>query len=267
MGDTDFFDAVGERGDLDPADADAATEATLAVLGDHLADTVVTDLTDPLPDDIAEAFEAAATDPPSAFDYEAFVSRVADRIGVDEGEAERRARAVGATLADRADDDALAAAREQLPEEYDRLFWMAESDDLLERVAAEGGLDSTDAAREATAAVLATLGERITPGEAEAVAAYLPDEFATALAPEEDVAGGAGAVTADPEAEETETDAVAADYDVAAFVERVAEREGVDEETAAEHVGAVSDALGGAVPSREFTDVLEQLPDAYGTVL
>lgn len=278
MGDTDFYDAVGERADLDAATADAATLATLAVLGDHLSGTVVADLVGPLPDGAADAFAASAADPPTAFAYEEFVRRVADRLDVDEGEAERRARAVGATLAARVDGEALADARDQLPEAFDRLFWVPTTGEILARVERATDVDGTAAAREATTAVLATLGERITPGQAAAFAAYLPDEFASALAPAADVpdgstrpaAGNAGtggdAETGDGAGEDG-TDRVPGDYDVDEFVARVADLEGVDRERARRHVGAVFDALAGAVPPDEVEDLLDQLPDAYGTVL
>lgn len=265
MGDTDFSDAVSERGNFETASADEATLATLTALGDHLADTVVDDLREPVPAEAAEAFAASAADPPASFSYGTFLERVADRLGVDEGEAERRARAVGATLAARTDEAALAAARDQLPDAYDRLFWVPTADEILDRVADAESLDSADEAREATTAVLAALGERLTPGEADTLAAYLPDEFATALYPAEDVP--AGATDGAPDPPTADTDAVAADYDVAAFVERVAELEGVDEERAREHAGVVTDALADAVPPREFEDALDQLPQAYGAIL
>lgn len=265
MGDTDFYDAVGDRGRLDAAAADEATLVTLRVLGDHLADTVVADLTGPLPDESADEFAAGAADPPSSISYEEFLERVADRLDVDHGEAERRARAVGATLAARADDEALTSARAQLPDAYDRLFWVPSADEILDRVQAAGDLDSANTAREATTAVLAALGERLTPGEAGALAAYLPEEFATALDPAEDVPPGA--TDGAPSPPDVDTDAVAADYDVEEFVARVAELEGVDQDRAREHVGLVTDALAEAVPPREFEDALDQLPQAYGTIL
>lgn len=268
MGERDFYETVRERGDLDPAAADSATLATLSVLGDHLSDTVVEDLASPLPDEAASAFADAAADPPAGFTYEEFRSRVADRLDVDEGTAEHRARAVGGALALAVDDATLADAREQLPEEFDRLFWVPSASEFLATVRDAGDARSTDEAREAATAVLATLGERITPGEAEEVAAYLPDEFATALAPDEDTPEGA---TAEGSARSDEGagdgDRVAEDYDVESFVERVAEREGADRETAERHVGGVSDAVARAIPRDEFEDVLEQLPDEYGSVL
>lgn len=271
MGEIDFYEAVRERERLDPAAADAATLATLSVLGDHLADTVVEDLTDPLPAEAAEAFLDAAADPPDEFDYGEFADRVADRLDVDPGTAEHRARAVGATLAERVDDEDLRAARDQLPDAYDRLFWMPEASDLLETVRDESGVESNDEAREVTTAALATLGERITPGQAEKIAAYIPEEFATALAPDEREvveAVDAETETADREdGEAVDTDAVAADYDADEFVDRVAERADVDRETARESVGAVSEALAESVPRREFEDLLQQLPDEYGGVL
>jgi uncharacterized protein (DUF2267 family) len=94
--------------------------------------------------------------------------------------------------------------------------------------------------------VLRTLAERITAGEARDIAAFLPPELGRYLemAPE----------PAEP-------------FDRATFVRRVADREGVDQETAERHALAVFRALGVAVAPGELRDMAAQLPKDFEDVL
>lgn len=103
------------------------------------------------------------------------------------------------------------------------------------------GLPRPEAER-AAQAVLRTLAERITRGEARDIAAFLPPELRRYLemAPE----------PAEP-------------FDRATFVRRVAEREGVDPETAERHALAVFRAVGLAVAPGELRDMASQLPKDF----
>jgi uncharacterized protein (DUF2267 family) len=107
------------------------------------------------------------------------------------------------------------------------------------------GLDRPEAER-ATEAALRTLAERITGGEARDIAAFLPREMRGWMVPT-------------PEAAEP--------FDRLEFIRRVAEREGVDPETAEEHVRAVFQMLGFAVAPGELRDMASQLPKDFEDLL
>src|ERR1700704_5177476 len=91
------------------------------------------------------------------------------------------------------------------------------------------GLVRPDVER-AVEAALRTLAERITRGEAEDIAAFLPPEVRAWL-------------TSAPEPAEG--------FDRREFIRRVAEREGVDPATAEEHVRGIFEVLGFAVAPGE----------------
>jgi uncharacterized protein (DUF2267 family) len=95
-------------------------------------------------------------------------------------------------------------------------------------------------------ATLRTLAERITRGEAEDIALFLPREPRPAL-------------TSAPEPAEA--------FDLMEFVARVAGREGVDQQSAFDHARAVFTALGAAVAPGELRDMLAQLPRDYEPLL
>jgi uncharacterized protein (DUF2267 family) len=107
------------------------------------------------------------------------------------------------------------------------------------------GLDRP-AAERATEATLRTLAERITGGEARDIAAFLPREMRDWLVP-----------TREP----------AEPFDRREFIRRVAESEGVDPDTAAEHVRAVFQMLGFAVAPGELRDMASQLPKDFDDLL
>jgi uncharacterized protein (DUF2267 family) len=114
------------------------------------------------------------------------------------------------------------------------------------RLVEEGtGLLRPEAER-AAHAVLRVLARRITLGEADDIAAFLPPEFRHDL---------------------TDTPEPAERFDVDEFARRVAELEGVDERTALEHARAVFRALGQAVAPGELRDMAAQLPADYEPLL
>jgi uncharacterized protein (DUF2267 family) len=102
-----------------------------------------------------------------------------------------------------------------------------------------------DRAERATEATLQTLAERIDAGEARDLAAELPDEVAPWLA----------------------TTTPAERLDIDEFLRRVAEREGVDMETAERHAAAVFVALQRAVRPQEFADLSAELPKDFAPLL
>jgi uncharacterized protein (DUF2267 family) len=108
-----------------------------------------------------------------------------------------------------------------------------------------GGLPRPDAER-AVRAVLRVLGRRISTGEAEDIAAFLPAELRLTL---------------------TDAPEPAQAFGLDAFVRRVAELEGVDEATAFEHARAVFVALGQAVAPGELRDMASQLSKEFEPLL
>lgn len=115
---------------------------------------------------------------------------------------------------------------------------------LYESIRERADLESTDAAREAAAATLRTLGERIANGEATDLAEHLPAELADAVVEPGDEADASG-----PDE----------------FVSRVVERlDDVDPAAAERLVQATFEAVGSRTNLREWRDVRTQLPGEFG---
>lgn len=119
--------------------------------------------------------------------------------------------------------------------------------EFVERVESRITPAQTAAAELAIASTLATLGERITGGEAEDIAAQLPEELKGPLYDRE---------TGD-----------AQEFSLDEFYERVARREGVSVEEATEHVAAVMGVLREALSGGEVEDVISQLPAEFEPLL
>lgn len=118
---------------------------------------------------------------------------------------------------------------------------------MEEQIAANRSVgDARRAAEYAITATLETLNERITGGEARDLAAQLPKEVQPALR---------------PKAEEAES------LSLEEFYRRVAEREGVDVETARIDSSAVMRVIREAVAPGELDDVMGQLPEGFNTLL
>lgn len=96
-----------------------------------------------------------------------------------------------------------------------------------------------------TRVVLGVLADRIAEGEAQDIAAQLPQELAPALEGSRDAEG----------------------FNAEEFIDRVAETEGVDAETAARYVRAVFDALGRTLDQDEYDDLVSELPRDYAPLL
>jgi uncharacterized protein (DUF2267 family) len=109
----------------------------------------------------------------------------------------------------------------------------------------EAGIPRDEAER-AVQATLRTLAERITGGEVRELRALLGPQFRPWLpvTPEE-----------------------AERFGLDEFLRRVAERDGADRPTAAEHARAVFTALGQAIAPGEMHDVVRQLPAEFDTLL
>jgi uncharacterized protein (DUF2267 family) len=105
---------------------------------------------------------------------------------------------------------------------------------------------SRPASERAIEATLRTLSERISGGEAQDIAAFLPQEVRPWL-------------TSAPEPAEP--------FDREELIRRVADRERVDPSVAEDHVRAVFQALGFAVAPGELRDMAAQLPRDYEDLL
>ena len=116
---------------------------------------------------------------------------------------------------------------------------------FIELVEADAGIGPAEA-RRAVRATLATLGERITRGEAEDVAPFVPSEFRELF---------------------TSASGSAEPFGVAEFVHRVAEREGVDGKTAERYVRAVFVALSAVASLDALSNLEAQLSNDFGPLL
>lgn len=111
--------------------------------------------------------------------------------------------------------------------------------DFMQFVKERSGIKSDDAAKKAIESVLEVLGQRITIGQAEDVAAALPPELRPYL---RQTPG------ADP-------------FNLSEFLIRVSEKEGVAVTTAEHHARAVLSVLADWIPRAELRDTLKQIPN------
>jgi uncharacterized protein (DUF2267 family) len=122
--------------------------------------------------------------------------------------------------------------------------------EFLQRVeeqigASEPATQTQCAAEQAITATLETLSERLTGGEANDLAAQLPEELKAPL---------------ERSAEEAEG------FSLEEFYGRVAEREGVDIETARNDASAVMSVLRVAVTPGQLDDLMAQLPSEFNVL-
>lgn len=242
---TEFSTIVSDRADVSTTEAERTAEAVLKTLSEGISHGEAADLGDELPEQFRRVLldtDRARAEPPA---FDEFVSRVSERLDVDEHEGLQRSQAVVAALSEVAGVDEVENARDQLPPEYEELFQPGEalgSENFVEAVADHGDLSKTHA-RSASEATLSVLGERLSKGEAEDVAEYLPDRAADWLVPDEP--------------------ARALDYDYDELLAHVADEENISTERAERHVDAVTDVLAETVGESEFENMASQLPETY----
>ncbi|WP_290812908.1 DUF2267 domain-containing protein [Halovivax sp.] len=122
----------------------------------------------------------------------------------------------------------------------------------MDRSEFEELVDHSDAVSEPvpiTEAVLETLGESLAAGQAEAVAKWLPDEYAETLT----APGG-------------EAESLSAEDFTDRVRERLDERGAESDGEILARAGAVTDALATTVPHDELLDLRSQLPDRIGSL-
>lgn len=112
--------------------------------------------------------------------------------------------------------------------------------EFIRMVQSDAGLDA-DAAERAARATLTTLAERLSPGEARDLLEEVPAEMKPRVY----------------------TESAAERFDIDEFLRRVAERAGMDVETAERHARAVFFAFGRAVRADEIDDVAAELPQDF----
>ncbi|WP_435102347.1 DUF2267 domain-containing protein [Halarchaeum sp. P4] len=243
---TVFVDIVERRGGLNtPSEAEETAEAVLRTLSENLSHGEAADLAQPLPDRFGRVLLETDQGEDAPMSLPVFFRTVAKRLDVEESEAESRTQAVVAALADIVGADEVEDAAAQFPPEYEVVFAPGEALGALsfvEAVESRGEIDR-ETARRASRAVLGVFGERLSAGEAEDVAEYLPAEAAAWLTP--------------PEA------TPARDYDFDDLVGRVADRESVSRERALTHLETVTDVLAETVGEDEFERMRAQLPETY----
>jgi uncharacterized protein (DUF2267 family) len=130
----------------------------------------------------------------------------------------------------------------------DVLYWYTDEwryERFITTIEQHAGISWNDAERAARATLL-TLGERLSAGQGRQLAEDLPLQIRRWL---------------------LEDGENAEDFDAGEFLRRVAEREGVDRETAEEHAKAVFVALARLVRGEEITRLAAQLPSEYKRLL
>lgn len=257
-----FITTIQQKAGISWDKAERAAQATLETLAERISFGEARDLAEDLPHEVATWLLSAAGDA-EAFDAEQFIRRVAAREDVDTDTAEKHVRAVLIALARLVRKHEIRDLISELPSDYDRLIRDAVKrsapgadppevmpvDELIDRVEGRAGLDRA-AAHRATEAVLETLAERIAGGEVDDIAENLPAPLRDSLERGKERTGG--------KAQRMSLDE---------FVARVAEREGVTWEEALDHAHAVFTTLREALPDKEISDLLAELPRGYSEAL
>ncbi|MCW2983453.1 MAG: hypothetical protein JWR63_1023 [Conexibacter sp.] len=255
---TDYagFLATVEREAHVPRDeAEGAVSATLETLGERISGGEARDLAERLPAQLAELVVRHADDGPQPLSAREFLKRVQIRELVPIDAAEAHVRAVFAALRRTVGPDEIADLASELPRDLERLLFddppppdeLGEDEDFdfVDRVARRTALDA-EGARRATETVLEMLAFRLSAGEAEDLAAHLPEDLRAA------VRRG----TAEKRSPEADW------LPLKQFLIAIAEREGVPRSAARLHARAVLETLAEAVGD-EIDDVAAQLPAEY----
>jgi uncharacterized protein (DUF2267 family) len=256
-----FITSIEQRAGIGWDKAERAARATLETLAERISGGQARDLAAELPQDVRGWLLSGGGDA-EPFDAREFVRRVAEREGVDTDTAERHIRAVMVALARLVRHHEVADLLAELPADYQPLFGDAaqltrypsasevmETDEFIDRVSGRAGLDHASAERAANA-VLDTLAQRIAGGEVDDLAEALPPTLRPALESGKSASGG--------KAQRISLDE---------FIGRIAEREGVSWDDALDHTRAVFATLREAMPDKEWSDILAELPRGYQEAL
>ncbi|GAA3823915.1 hypothetical protein GCM10022226_50620 [Sphaerisporangium flaviroseum] len=190
----EFLRRVAEREGTDVQTAERHAVAVFAALSRAVTAKEFEDAVSELPKDFWPLIEKGRRPEVPVMPYEEFLSRVADRAGLDEEGARRAAEAVLETLAERIAGGEVRDLIKELPPELgpalergkERTHGVARAmslDEFLALVAEREGV-SVDQAREHARAVLSTVGDAVTEKEFHDLTSELPrvyiEEFAHA---------------------------------------------------------------------------------------
>lgn len=246
--DDDLLAAIRSHEPIESTDdAREGLAAVMETVGERITEGQAEDLAATLPDAAATPLRAAQDGDPQPAEAEPFSSRnflerVADRADVD-AEPLPLTRAVLAEVRTAADDAELERTRDQLPGQFDYFFEPGEPTSAAAFLdAVDDRLPADTDPRTATNAVLETLAERVTGGEAVDLATYLPRELRDPL------------LDADEDAET---------FDPETFLERVADRADVDDDEARAVARAATATVGETAPAVELENVRSQLPPEF----
>lgn len=237
MNDDELLEEIASHGPLESTDdAREAVVAVLEPLGERITEGQAEDLAATLPDVAAgplrDAQDGGAQPAEAeAFSTRDFLERVANGADVD-AEPLPLARAVLAGVREAADDAELERTRDQLPGQFDYVFEPGEpmgADSFLAVV--DEHLPAAVDPQRATGAVLETLADRVTGGEALDLSTYLPRELRDPL-------------LASPEE--------AATFGREAFLDRVTDRADLEEADPTAVARAVLAAVGETAPGAEL---------------
>jgi uncharacterized protein (DUF2267 family) len=116
----EFIARVAQRAGVSRAEAESLTGATLATLAERITGGEARDLAAQLPLALQDPLLSSA-EQAEAFSFDEFVSRTAERAGVDRSMAEAGVDAVMATLRDAVTPGELDDVLSQLPADFNRL--------------------------------------------------------------------------------------------------------------------------------------------------
>jgi uncharacterized protein (DUF2267 family) len=247
-----FISVIQDALGSDRETAERAAHAVLSVLGQRLGADEARAFVSHLSPEVGAWLHTSGG--ARSFDAEEFVRRVAEHEETDPGTAERHVIFVLAALARALPDREYDHMVARLSKDYAPLLPKAATPPVLstraflDRIVQRAGVDASAAPRVAEA-VLETLAERITAGEALDLTTRLPVVFHGAIK--------RGAARGDPTTRRMAPDE---------FLRRVAQRAGVDEERARDYARAVLATVREAGRD-EFLDVTVQLPAGYRDLL
>jgi uncharacterized protein (DUF2267 family) len=238
----DIVAKTRQRANISEQRADAVSRATIQALSEQVSGKQFHDLLEQLPRELKQS-ATSTSDAARQRSLDDFAARVGELSNVDVAEAREDIKAVVATVAETVSHEQLQDVFAELPPAYIDLLPVdgarPTAEEFLGQVRQAGGLASIDEAGKAARATLSTLADRITAGEAQDIALYLPAEFRVHLAGSPEQASG---------------------FDRETFLDRIASAEQTDHATAERHARAVLVAVRETVPKREFAGTLAQLP-------
>lgn len=241
----DIVAKVQEREGISEQLADVVTRSTVEALAELDPDGAVRRLAEQLPYELKQVVYSAPSGPQHR-SLEEFAARVSELSGVDVYDVRSAIKAVVATLNEAIGEPVKDMFAWLSPDFADLLPTSKPrptADEFVTQVQEIGAIDSRDQAELAIHATLQALADRITAGQAQDLALYLPAEVRA------DLTG-----VAEP----------AQRFNRDEFLERIAAIESTDHATAEQHAHAVLTALRVNIPEYEFADTLDQLPSDIG---